>query len=228
MSSSSAQDSQPWPYQSHSVGAHVKGSKGSGRGLSQDPQLPPGLGASDVTYRYEVNPALALSLLADIQTKVVELQTRLRKVVGQIQTIYAEGPVVDGWLESSKKPGLATSSDSVKGADGAQSQLTADRALFRHADVDALMAYVQSLESPPPPSKTPPAPEDDLPAYRLCRLDESGQVMSRPCPPDQVAAVSMAIARYQKLSQLIECRQTIETQLKQIVDALRLIKQHHE
>lgn len=40
--------------------------------------------------------------------------------------------------------------------------------------------------------------------YRLCGLDPNGQMWSHHCPVNQLASVSIAIARYQKLQQLLE------------------------
>jgi hypothetical protein len=182
-------------------------------------KLPPGVESADVTYRYEVNPAMALSLLSDIQTQVIDLQKMLRSLVGQIQAVYAEGPVVEGWLESAK---VAPNPEATL----REETPSLDRALLRHADVDDLMAYVQALEvSTSDDSTDLPAQDSQTPLYRLCRLDESGQVLSRPCPPEQVAIVSMAIARHQKLTHLVEQRLVIEDKLKWLVNALRGMKQ---
>jgi hypothetical protein len=62
--------------------------------------------------------------------------------------------------------------------------------------------------------------------YRLCGLDASGTVWTRPCPPDQVASVSMAIARYQKLRQLLGRKQYLETRLSQLAETLVVLHGH--
>jgi len=49
--------------------------------------------------------------------------------------------------------------------------------------------------------------------YRLCGLDATGKMWSHPCPPEQLPSVSIAIARYQQLKQLLERKQHIETLL---------------
>ncbi len=46
-------------------------------------------------------PALATNLLSDLQNRVREWTLNLQEILEQIQTLYNEGPVVDGWLESS-------------------------------------------------------------------------------------------------------------------------------
>jgi hypothetical protein len=159
----------------------------------------------EASYRHEVNPALAINLLQDLQVTTLRAQQELRKLVSQIQHLYAAGPLVDGWLESLQE----------------QEPSTVDTALLRHADIDALMDYVESLD-PPGSSDHQERPGDAQ--YRLCMLDKSGQVQSRPCPPEQVPVVSMAIARHQKLRQLLERKQQLELKLHRIVDGLAALR----
>ena len=47
-------------------------------------------------------------------------------------------------------------------------------------------------------------PGEQLIGYRLCGLDATGQKWSHHCPVNQLVSVSIAIARYQKLQQLLE------------------------
>jgi hypothetical protein len=61
--------------------------------------------------------------------------------------------------------------------------------------------------------------------YRLCGRDEKGKLWSKPCPDDQVPDVSIAIARYQRLRQLLKRKQAIETRLNQIAADLAIIHQ---
>lgn len=122
------------------------------------------------------------------QTAVATYQAQLRKIVCQIQDLYLEGPIVDGWLESYARipePKTITLS---------------------HESVDQVIDYVEEVyrfgqgitcESP-------------RPGYRLCGLDVSGQKWSRPCPLEQLPSVSIAIGRYQRLKQLLERKQYIE------------------
>ncbi|MEL6139684.1 MAG: hypothetical protein AAFR42_20040 [Cyanobacteria bacterium J06628_6] len=170
-----------------------------------------------VSYRHEVNPAIAFNLLNDLQSAITRLQHQLRQVVGKIKALYAEGPVVNGWLESSTDTADTASSD--------PSAPTDPSALFRHGDVEDLIAYVQAIEPQETPLTVPTTSQpDESPRYRLCQLDATGQVRSQLCPPEQVPTVSMAIVRYQKLSKLVSQKQTLEAKLRQVVDTLGDLK----
>lgn len=59
-------------------------------------------------------------------------------------------------------------------------------------------------------------PDGTIQGYRLCGLDESGDAWSYVCPLDQLPSVSIAIARYQQLRQLIARKQSLETRLTQL------------
>ncbi|MEA5469130.1 hypothetical protein [Spirulina sp. 06S082] len=61
------------------------------------------------------------------------------------------------------------------------------------------------------------------PGYRLCGLDENGRLWSRTCPPEQVAGVSVAISRYQKLRQLLKSKQTLENRLSNLAETLVIV-----
>lgn len=63
----------------------------------------------------------------------------------------------------------------------------------------------------------------DRPGYRLCGLDEHGRLWSRTCPPEQVAGVSVAIARYQKLRQLLKAKQSLENRLTNLAETLVMV-----
>jgi hypothetical protein len=56
--------------------------------------------------------------------------------------------------------------------------------------------------------------------YRLCGLDEKGQLWTRTCPLPEILGVSMAIARYQQLKELNSRQQTIEARIRQILEDL--------
>lgn len=155
-------------------------------------------------HRHAANPALAMNLLQEIEEIVARWQTELQTIVRQIQDIYIEGPIVDGWLESHARD--------AKVAQGT----------VRPTTVDRLMNYVPeewhgdqevTLESP----RT---------GYRLCGLDASGQFWARPCPPDQVVSISLAIARHQKLRQLLTRKQELETRLSQLAETLIVMHSH--
>ncbi len=192
------------------------------------PQLPPMTETTTVSYRHEVNPALATNLLNDLQVAIAQQQRQLRRVVQQVKELYAEGPVVDGWLESSSD---RTNSPQSASPQSSTSSATAvdPSVLFRHGDVEELMAYVQAMDTPdlssgaPTPENATDTPSQlatTTPTYYLCQLDSSGQVRSQPCPPEQVPTVSMAIVRHQKLVKLVAQKTTIEAKLKQVVETL--------
>ncbi|NEP16323.1 MAG: hypothetical protein F6J97_05385 [Leptolyngbya sp. SIO4C1] len=174
------------------------------RSAAARPQLPPLEAAETVSLRHEVNPAIALNLLGEIQQSVIRYQQELRQLVKQIRSVYAEGPVINGWLESSKPQPAARQSEA---------------ALFRHADADDLMNYLQQLESSPDLSLAADT------GYQLCMIDQSGQIQSRPCPAEQVPAVSVAIARYQQIHQVVTRKQQLEQQLARLIEALTQLKE---
>jgi hypothetical protein len=117
-----------------------------------------------------------------------------------------EGPIVDGWLESHARE--------AKDEGGA----------VRHADVDRLMDYVkEELLNQPDAQVTYESPRT---GYRLCGLNEDGQFWARPCPPDQVPSVSIAIARHQKLKQLLSRKQDLEVRLSQLSETLIVMHSH--
>ncbi|MEL7332956.1 MAG: hypothetical protein AAFN12_11950 [Cyanobacteria bacterium J06560_2] len=188
--------------------------------LAQLPEsvvLPPVSSESFISQRHEVNPAMALNLLQDIQLVVVAWKDQLRQLVAALHKLHAQGPMVDGWLESS--------------ADRAQPNIGTEATLMRHGDMDALMQYVETLDtrsasaSQPPtqPSSTQGSLESTSQAatqYWVCRLDERGHVHSQPCPSEQMGTVSLAIARYQKYKQLLDQKQVIDAKLQRAVDQL--------
>lgn len=155
-------------------------------------------------HRHAANPALAMNLLQEIEEIVARWQTELQKIVRQIQDIYLEGPIVDGWLESHAR-------------DAQEAQGT-----VRPTAVDRLMDYVEE-EWKPDAEMTLESPRT---GYRLCGLDASGQFWARPCPPEQVVTVSLAIARHQKLRQLLNRKQELETRLSQLAETLIVMHSH--
>ncbi|MCC5635195.1 hypothetical protein LC593_04870 [Nostoc sp. CHAB 5844] len=172
---------------------------------NKTPSLPKFKTPSFSNHRHGANPALAMNLLQEIQVHVAGWQQELQTILQQIQDLYLEGPIVNGWLESNAKepeqPGTVT---------------------LRHAEVDRLMNYVEELCT----TGGKDAYQFSRTGYRLCGLDGSGTVWSRPCPPDQVPTVSMAIARHQKLRQLLGRKQYLETRLSQLAETLVVLHSH--
>ena len=138
--------------------------------ILKEPSLPRVKQAQLSNHRHGNNPHFALGILQDIATIVEEWQMDLEEIQSQIQGVYLEGPIIDGWLEAE-----ATLDGQVQG-------------------------------------------------YRLCGLDEQGRMWVRPCPPDQLPSVSIAIARYQHLRQITAQKQAVEMRLKQLGEALAMVR----
>ena len=136
----------------------------------KEPSLPKVKTPGFTQHRHSSNPCFAMSLLQDIATVVNQWQLELEEVHNQIQAIYMEGPIVDGWLEADT------------GADGS------------------------------------------VQGYRLCGLNQHGQLWSRPCPPDQLPGLSVAIARYQTLRQTMAQKHRLEVRLKQLGETLAVLR----
>jgi len=56
-------------------------------------------------WNLPVNVSLAVSLLQEMQTTVGGWQAVLQTMTQQVQAIYAEGPMIDGWLETEENSG---------------------------------------------------------------------------------------------------------------------------
>ncbi|MTJ52887.1 hypothetical protein FJR38_09605 [Anabaena sp. UHCC 0253] len=156
-------------------------------------------------HRHGANPALSMNMLQEIQEKVASWQIELQKIVQNIQDIYLEGPIINGWLESN-----------------IQEAETVGTATLRHAEVDRLMDYVEEICANGEKEVYKPLHTD----YRLCGIDTAGQVWSRPCPVEQVPSVSIAIARHQRLRQLLGRKQDLENRLSQLAETLVILHSH--
>jgi hypothetical protein len=148
--------------------------------------------------RYSGNPALPMNLLKDIEGMINQWQNSLIEIQQQIQSIYTEGPLLDGWLESNN----LTFEVNTKP---------------RKATDDHLMGYVEELSHRNISYQSP------RPGYRLCGKDEMGKVWSQNCPANDIVEVTMAIARYQKLQQLLAQKKKIETRLNQLAEGLVIL-----
>jgi hypothetical protein len=134
------------------------------------------------------NPDLALNLLQETLTLLQSWRSELQTVIRRIQEIYREGPIVDGWLECSTQKVEATTE------------------ILRHAEVSHLMGYVEQICADPSSTQ---------PEYRLCGLSADGRVWSSPCPQSQLASISLAISRHQKLQPLLQRQHVLENHLQQ-------------
>ncbi len=169
----------------------------------QMPILPKFKTPSFSNHRHAANPALAVNLLQEIQEIVARWQAELQTIVRQIQDVYLEGPIINGWLESRTGEGKK-----------------AQTATLRHAEVDRLMDYVEEICA----QQKKVSSQSPRTSYHLCGLDASGTLWSCPCPPEQVASVSMAIARYHKLRQLLGRKQDIEARLTKLAESLVVVR----
>jgi hypothetical protein len=169
------------------------------------PTLPKFKTPSFSNHRHGANPALAMNMLQEIQEKVASWQVELQKIVQHIQDIYLEGPIINGWLESN-----------------AQEPETVGTATLRHAEIERLMNYVEEICAGGEKESYKPLHTD----YRLCGVDTAGQVWSRPCPVEQVPSVSIAIARHQRLRQLLGRKQDLENRLSQLAETLVMLHSH--
>ena len=66
-------------------------------------------------------------------------------------------------------------------------------------------------------------PAEMVGGYSLCGLDEFGKLWSKPCPVEEIPAVSLAIARYHRLKKLLATKQEIEQKLKDLTETLETI-----
>lgn len=61
---------------------------------------------------------------------------------------------------------------------------------------------------------------DPQAGYRLCGLDEHGQLWTRTCETSEILSVSQAIARYQQLKDLTDRQQQVEQYIRQVLEDL--------
>ena len=154
-------------------------------------------------HRNAANPALSRVILQDLIAIVETWQTELTTIFTQIQNLYLDGPIIDGWLES------------------AGSTPPVETVAFRHADISQLVDFVEQLQAG---TVTPDRiSTQGGSAYRLCGLNADGQLWHYPCPADQIPAVSIAIARHHQLRQLRTRQSDLEDRLAQFSENLVML-----
>lgn len=121
------------------------------------------------------------------------LVEEMQLVVQQIENLYREGPIVDGWLESYPCESTSSNDETVKDA--------------------TTLEYVKAAGSLEKGDVICEAPRS---CYRLNGVDRVGQQWSYPCPLEQLPSVSLAIARYEKLMQLLDRKRYLDALLKQL------------
>ena len=67
---------------------------------------------------------------------------------------------------------------------------------------------------------------DGSPQYRLCSVHETGRILSRPCPLNQVAPVRQAIARYHQHCHLRDRQRALQHQLNTLTAVLTCLLHH--
>lgn len=155
--------------------------------IHQEPTLPK-LHSRVNSVRSSFNPSWKTNKLN--RPDPATCKAELGKIVCQIKDLYLEGPIVDGWLESH--------------------QYTPDSGDGSYEPIAYSMSYVEAYIEPGKVTCESPRA-----GYRLCGFDAAGVKWVRPCPLEQLPSVSMAIARYQKLKQLLERKRYLETCLNQ-------------
>lgn len=150
--------------------------------------------------RHATDPALALGILREIEGTLLSWQRELQRLQLEIQELHMEGPIIDGWLESQPTTPPPPEAEFI-----------------RHAEIDALMGYVETICDAAPDGMIHKSPRA---GYRLCGLDADGKVWSRECPPERVPQVSLAIARCQKVRQLVTRKNDLESRLSKLAEHL--------
>ena len=117
----------------------------------------------------------------------------LQQIIQQIESLYREGPIVDGWLESYACESTPSNDNTV--------------------DMATPLEYVKAAGSLKEDKVICEAPRS---CYRLNGVSPTGQQWSYPCPIEQLPSVSLAIARYEKLLQLLDRKHDLETRLKSL------------
>lgn len=181
-----------------------------GKSIANDtaalPLLPKAKRPSFSSHRNDANAALALDLLADVETAISSWHQALRDILLEIQQLYLAGPIIDGWLESVNRQ-------------ASQADLEEHAAVLRHGDPEQVEAYIEKISQQAQADSALGGTQ-----YRLCSLDADGQMQCQVCPPEQLGVVSQAIARNQKLRQLVSQKQYLEAKLKRAAEALEVTR----
>lgn len=162
---------------------------------SRPPGLPRSKSPKFTSHRNGSNPMLPLNLLQDIGKEVVQWQTQLKRVHDGIQALYGEGPIVNAWLESA-------------------AGVKAEAAELKAAGLKA--AGLKASESEGGPGL--------MGQYHVCGLDKNGQVWRKVCPAEQLPLVTVAIARHQKLRQLLTQKKSLDDRLQRLSKALTMLR----
>lgn len=153
-------------------------------------------------HQNSFNMALPMTLVKQIEAQVEAWQIELRQILDHIQALYTEGPIVNGWLDPHNSAPAAAQLDATA---------------LQDADPHELMQYIDHICDSA--AATPDQPNPAV-GYQLCGLYPDGRVWCKPCPPEQVPTISLAIARYRKLRVLLQQKEQLELRLQQAATAL--------
>lgn len=170
----------------------------------------PRLKASD-SPQHTAKPALVVNVLKAIEGIALGWQDELHQCLRHIQNVYAEGPIVDGWLES-----YATGSNDGQTVHSTE---TNDRMNATNNDRDRSGQASDRVSSVIHTT----ADFDAARGCRLCGFNDDGQLWFRYCPPEQVPAVSLAIDRCERMKRLLTRKQHLETQFGKLAEALTVV-----
>jgi hypothetical protein len=148
---------------------------------------PPPAPKNDRLQLPQLFPVGSVELSPVVETQIERspsAKISLEQVLQQIQALYHEGPIVDGWIDSS--PAVLEPDDKV------------EEIVFERPDLSTAAFS---------------APASSLTSYRVCGIDTSGEQWSYSCPIDQLLELSVAIARYHKLQELLAQKQQLQSQL---------------
>ncbi|MFB2980640.1 hypothetical protein [Microseira sp. BLCC-F43] len=70
---------------------------------TKSPALPKLKQPSFSSHRHGINPNLPMTLLKEIEATLAGWQAELKQILQQIQAVYQEGPVIEGWVESAEE-----------------------------------------------------------------------------------------------------------------------------
>ena len=143
------------------------------------------------TNTHAPNPQLATILLQDLEQNLISWQRELKIIQKQIEDIYLEGAIINGWLESYESSKIKVSKSAPD--------------VHRQKEINAQADHVNLSTSH---------------QYRLCRLDEQGRLWYRWCHPQQLGYLSMAIARYHRFRKLKTRQQDLCHHLQQFTETL--------
>jgi hypothetical protein len=146
--------------------------------------------------RQDANPILAAHMLQEMYKMVMEWQQELQEIERNSFNVTASGPILAAWLES------RTFKRGSTGEAIPTPYITIEA-------ISILEGYANDLTAVDPKA-----------GYRLCGLDEHGQLWTKPCPMAEILNVSRAIARYQQLKTLNDRKQQVEQYIRHVLEDL--------